>query len=93
MNPAALVTNIDDLNPGGILVVNEDSFEAKEFKLANIDKNPLDGDSLDKYHVIRVPMTMLTRKAVEDLGLGTKISDRCRNFFAMGLVYWLYGAT
>ncbi len=91
MNPAALVTNIDDLEPGGILIVNEDSFEPKELRLANLDQNPLDGTSLDKFHVLRVPMTMLTRKAVEDLGLGVKFADRCRNFFAMGLVYWLYG--
>ena len=91
MNPAALVTNIGDLEPGGILIVNEDGFDAKELRLANLDHNPLEDDSLEKYQVIRVPMTMLTRKAVEDLGLGVKIADRCRNFFAMGLVYWLYG--
>ena len=91
MNPAALVTNLDDLIPGGILIVNEDSFDVKELKLASLDKNPLDGDSLDKYRLIRVPMTSLTRKAVEELGLGVKIADRCRNFFAMGLVYWLFG--
>lgn len=91
MNPAALVTNVGDLEPGGILIVNEDEFDAKELRLANLDSNPLEDGSLAKYHVLRVPMTMLTRKAVEDLGLGTKIADRCRNFFAMGLVYWLYG--
>ncbi|MHB0957004.1 MAG: 2-oxoacid:acceptor oxidoreductase subunit alpha [Pirellulaceae bacterium] len=91
MNPAALVTNIDDLEPGGILIVNEDSFDAKEFRLANLEQNPLESTAMDKYQVLRVPMTMLTRKAVEDLGLGVKIADRCRNFFAMGLVYWLYG--
>ena len=48
-------------------------------------------DRSTSYHLFRVPMTMLTRKAVEDLGLSTKIADRCRNFFAMGLVYWLFG--
>ncbi|MHB8971481.1 MAG: 2-oxoacid:acceptor oxidoreductase subunit alpha [Pirellulaceae bacterium] len=91
MNPAALVTNIDDLEPGGILIVNENSFDSKELRLANLAQSPLDGTSLDKYHVLRVPMTTLTRKAVEELGLGVKFADRCRNFFAMGLVYWLYG--
>ena len=91
MNPAALVTNIGDLEPGGMLIVNEDGFDAKELRLANLDYNPLEDGSLEKFHVIRVPMTMLTRKAVEDLRLGVKIADRCRNFFAMGLVYWLYG--
>ncbi len=90
MNPAALVTNISDLVPGGILIVNEDGFEKREFRLANLDNNPLDDGSLDDYHVFRVPMTKLTRTAVEELGLSTKIADRCRNFFAMGLVYWLF---
>ena len=79
------------MEPGGILIVNEDGFDAKELKLAALDHNPLEDGSLDKFHVIRVPMTMLTRKAVEELALGVKIADRCRNFFAMGLVYWLYG--
>ncbi len=91
MNPAALVTNVADLDAGGILVVNEDSFDERELKLANLPANPLEDGSLDKFHVFRVPMTKLTRTAVEDLGLSTKIADRCRNFFAMGLVYWLFG--
>ncbi len=91
MNPAALVTNLDDLMPGGILVVNEDGFDERELRLANLKANPLDDHSLDKYRLIRVPMTVLTRKALEELGLGVKVADRCRNFFAMGLVYWLFG--
>ena len=89
MNPAALVTNIGDLRDGGILIVNSDSFEAKDLKLANCDENPLDSSDLDKYRSILVPMTNLTRKSVEELGLSTKIADRCKNFFAMGFVYWL----
>jgi 2-oxoglutarate ferredoxin oxidoreductase subunit alpha len=91
MNPAALVTNIGDLEPGGVLIVNEDSFAPKDLKLANLERNPLEDSSLSKYRVIKVPMSTLTRKAVEDLGLGQKFADRCKNFFAMGLIYWLYG--
>ncbi|MCU0958728.1 MAG: 2-oxoacid:acceptor oxidoreductase subunit alpha [Pirellulaceae bacterium] len=91
MNPAALVTNLSDLEAGGLLIVNVDSFDAKELRLAQMEHNPLEDGSLEKYQVVRVPMTMLTRNAVEGLGLGVKIADRCRNFFAMGLVYWLYG--
>lgn len=92
MNAAALVTNIDDLDRGGILIVNEDGFDKRDLKLAILDSNPLDDKKLeDKFRVIRVPMTDLTRRAVEDVGLSTKLADRCRNFFAMGLVYWLYG--
>jgi len=91
MNPAALVTNVTDLEAGGILIVNEDAFTPKDLKLADLDRNPLEDGSLSKYRVIKVPMSTLTRKAVEDLGLGQKLADRCKNFFAMGLIYWLYG--
>lgn len=91
MNPAALVTNVADLEPGGVLIVNQDAFTPKDLKLANLDRNPLEDGSLSKYRVIKVPMSMLTRKAVEDIGLGQKLAERCKNFFAMGLIYWLYG--
>ncbi len=91
MNPAALITNVQDLRPGGLLVVNEDGFTAKDLKLANLDTNPLEDGSLDSYQLIKVPMTALTRTSVEELGLGTKMADRCKNFFAMGVVYWLFG--
>ncbi len=91
MNPAALVTNIGDLEPGGVLIVNEDGFTAKDLKVANCASNPLEDGSLDSYRLIKVPMTMLTRNAVEDMGLSHKLADRCKNFFGMGLIYWLYG--
>lgn len=91
MNPAALKTNLADLERGGILIVNEDAFDKKGLGLAGYEQNPLDGDDLDGYQLFRVPMTSLTRGAVEGLGLSMKDADRCRNFFAMGLIYWLYG--
>lgn len=91
MNPAALKTNLSDLEPGGILIVDEDSFDSKSNKLAGYEGNPLDSISLETYRLFRVPVTMLTRGAVKGLGLSQKESDRCRNFFAMGLLYWLYG--
>lgn len=92
MNPAALVTNLADLQPGGLLIVDEDSFEEKDLKLADLKSNPLDEESLsDRFRLAKVPITKLTRTAVQDLGLSVKEADRCRNFFAMGLIYWLYG--
>ncbi|MBI2480309.1 MAG: 2-oxoacid:acceptor oxidoreductase subunit alpha [Planctomycetia bacterium] len=91
MNPAALKTNLGDLDAGGALIVNEDAFDKKDLEKAGYATNPLDDDSLDGYRLFRVPMTKLTRGAVEGLGLGVKEADRCRNFFAMGLIYWLYG--
>jgi 2-oxoglutarate ferredoxin oxidoreductase subunit alpha len=92
MNPAAFVTNIGDLRKGGTLIVNEDEFVKKNFDLAHIDKNPLDDTELEKkFRVIRVSMNKLTDLAVKEVGLSNKESARCRNFLAMGLLYWLYG--
>jgi 2-oxoglutarate ferredoxin oxidoreductase subunit alpha len=90
MNPAALATNLGDLVPGGILIVDKDSFEGKDLKMAGYQSNPLEDGSLDKYQLFAIDMTRLNRIAVEGQGLGTKESDRCRNFYAMGLVFWLY---
>ncbi len=91
MNPAALITNLRDLKPGGILIVNEDGFAEKDLKLAKLATNPLEDGTIDNYRVIKVRMTKLTRDSVAEIGLGNKEADRCKNFFAMGLVFWLYG--
>jgi 2-oxoglutarate ferredoxin oxidoreductase subunit alpha len=90
MNPAALATNLSDLRPGGILIVNADEFDPKGLEQAGYQANPLDDGSLKSYRVHAVNMTKLTRTAVEGLGLSTKQTDGCRNMFAIGLVYWLY---
>jgi 2-oxoglutarate ferredoxin oxidoreductase subunit alpha len=90
MNPAALVTNLVDLVSGGILIVNRDAFDEKGMAQAGYKTNPLEDVSLDGYQLFPVEMTRLTRLAVEGLGLGQKECDRCRNFYAMGLTFWLY---
>ena len=90
MNPAALVTNLADLRDGGILIVNKDAFDKKGLEQAGYKTDPTEDGSLQKYKVHSVDMTKLTRLAVEGLGLSQKEADRCRNFFAMGLVFWLY---
>ncbi len=90
MNPAALATNLSDLRSGGILVVNADAFDPKGLEQAGYKANPIDDGSLKSYRVHSVDMTKLTRTAVEGMGLSVKEADRCRNFFAMGLVFWLY---
>ncbi len=93
MNPAALKTNLKDLKRGGTLIVNEDAFDDGNIKKAKYDSNPLDdAESLANYRVFKVPMTRLTRDSVEGIdGLESqKLKDRCKNFFALGLVYWLY---
>jgi 2-oxoglutarate ferredoxin oxidoreductase subunit alpha len=91
MNPAALKTNLGDLRRGGTLIVNEDEFDKGNLHKAGFETNPLENaDVVSKYTVHRVPMTRLTRDAVSGLGLSQKDADRCKNFFALGLVYWLY---
>lgn len=91
MNPAALVTNIGDLKKGGILIVNSDSFEAKDLRLAKLERDPRQDPSLSAYHVIEVPVSSMTSRAVADSGLSARQADQCKNFFAMGLVFWLFG--
>ncbi len=91
MNPAALKTNLGDLREGGVLIVDEDSFTEKDLDKAGYEVNPLQAGILEGYQLFSVPMTTITRNSVEGLGLSQKLADRCKNFFAMGLVYWLYG--
>jgi len=91
MNAAALKTNLKDLRKGGILIVNSDSFEKSDLELAKYETNPLDTHILDDYQVFKISMTKITREAMKDMGMSTKEVDRCKNFFALGLVYWLYG--
>jgi 2-oxoglutarate ferredoxin oxidoreductase subunit alpha len=90
MNPAALKTNLKDLEPGGILIVNKDAFATSDLHKAGYESNPLDDGSLKGYRVFSVPVTTLNRAAVTELKLSTREADRCKNFFALGLIYWLY---
>lgn len=90
MNPAALKTNIKSLRKGGILIVNSNAFTATDLKKANYTANPLDGDGLRDYIVIKVPMTDLNRHAVGKGTLTTREIDRSKNFFALGLLYFIY---
>jgi len=89
-NPAALRQNVSDVSDGGYVIVNEDAFDKGGLRKAGYELSPLDDDTLSKYRVFRVPVSRLNREALKDSGLGTKEMDRCKNFFALGLVYWLY---
>jgi 2-oxoglutarate ferredoxin oxidoreductase subunit alpha len=90
MNPAALKTNIDDLEDGGILIVDTDSFTDGNLQKAGYKTNPLKDGSLSKVRVFEIPLTSLTLRAVAETGLGGRHAARCKNFFALGLVFWLY---
>jgi 2-oxoglutarate ferredoxin oxidoreductase subunit alpha len=91
MNPAALRSNIKSVKDGGIVIVNEDAFAAGDLKKADYEVNPLEDGSLSRYRVIKVPINKLTNEAAKGTGLGAKDIDRCKNMFALGLCYWLYG--
>jgi 2-oxoglutarate/2-oxoacid ferredoxin oxidoreductase subunit alpha len=92
MNPAALKTNLGDLEKGGTLIVNEDAFVDRNLEKAGYDSNPLDDDSLEGYQVYRVPMTSMTVRASEGIeGITKKDAERSKNLFALGVVSWMYG--
>jgi len=90
MNPAALKTNLRDLKKSGILIVNSDSFGKGDLDKAKYRVNPLEDGSLKGYRVVLVAVAKLVREAVAEFKLTPREADRCKNFFALGLVYWLY---
>jgi len=91
MNPAALKANLADLDPDGALIVNEDAFSAGNLSKAGYEDNPLETGELDKYRLFRIPIDKLNAEACKDTGLTGRTVGRCKNFFALGVVYWLYG--
>ncbi len=90
MNPAALKVNLGDLRPAGHIVANEDTFKEVNLKKAGYKSNPLEDGSLAKYRVTKLPLTTLTANALQDSGLTWPQIERCKNFFALGIMYWLY---
>ena len=91
MNPAALKVNLSDLEEGGTLIVNTDGFTPENLKYANYATNPLDDDSLAGYRVHKLPISTLNMNALKgNVELSRKEIDRSKNFFALGVLYWLY---
>lgn len=90
MNPAALKSNIKDVDVGGIVIVNEDAFSKSELTKAGYAQSPLDDGSLSRYKLYRVPIERLNADALKDTTIGAKAIGRCKNFFALGVVAWLY---
>jgi 2-oxoglutarate ferredoxin oxidoreductase subunit alpha len=91
MNPAALMTNLPQLEPGGLLLVDAGTFKPKNLELAGYEQNPLDDGSLDGYRLVTVDFSRQISAALKGKGLSTKQIQRTRNFFALGLLFWLYG--
>ena len=90
MNPAALKVNLGDLETGGILIINTDAFSKSNLHKAGYTSNPLDDDSLKGYRVFKIPITSLNSKALDGLDMTQRQVDRSKNFWALGLLYWLY---
>lgn len=90
MNPAALKSNLRDVPAGGIIIVNKDAFIDRNLERAGYASNPLEDGSLHAFRLFQVPITTLNQNALLELQLTGKEKDRCRNFFALGMMYWMY---
>ena len=91
MNPAALKVHQKEVAPGGTIICNANAFSPKNLKLAGYETNPLEDKTLDDYYTLyTVEMSKMVALANEDLGLSPKIIDRTKNFFALGLLFWIY---
>ena len=90
MNPAALKANLKDLREGGLLILNLDAFTDQNLKKANYSANPIQDGSLSKYQLYQLPISTLNANALKETTLSKKEIDRCKNFFALGLMFWLY---
>jgi 2-oxoglutarate/2-oxoacid ferredoxin oxidoreductase subunit alpha len=90
MNPAALKANFDDLRPGALIIANSDAFDERNLEKAGYTSNPLEDGSLDGYHVLTAPMEELTKEALVGSGVTGRAVLRSKNFFALGLISWMY---
>ncbi|HWM94591.1 MAG TPA: 2-oxoacid:acceptor oxidoreductase subunit alpha [Thermoanaerobaculia bacterium] len=90
MNPAALKKEIKELKPNGVVIVNTDEFNERNFARAGCTTNPLEDGSLSSFRVFPVALTTMNRRTLEGSGLDTKSMDRCKNMFALGMCYWLF---
>jgi 2-oxoglutarate ferredoxin oxidoreductase subunit alpha len=91
MNPAALKADLDTVVKGGVVVLNEDSFTQRNIEKAGYTSDPTEDGTLDAYQVFKVPMTSITVRATEGIGIGKKEAERAKNMFALGLVSWMFG--
>jgi 2-oxoglutarate ferredoxin oxidoreductase subunit alpha len=90
MNPAALKANLVDLRIGGMIIANEEAFEERNLAKAGYETNPLEDGTLTSYRVFQVPMERLTKEAVKDTGVTGRNVLRSKNFFALGLISWVF---
>ncbi len=89
-NPAALKVNLSDLRTGGMVIVDESSFTDRNLKKADYQSNPLEGDTLARYQLVKLDITRLTEEAVKEYGVSAKEARRSRNLWVLGLMLWMY---
>ncbi len=90
MNPAALIVNIKDLKPSGVVIVNTGQFSDSDLKKANLAKSPLKDGTLSAFRVIEIDINKRVTEALKGTTLSSKEVQRCKNFYTLGLMYWLY---
>ncbi|MBL7685314.1 MAG: 2-oxoacid:acceptor oxidoreductase subunit alpha [Deltaproteobacteria bacterium] len=90
MNPAALKANLRDVQAGSMIIVNKDAFNDRNLERAGYTSNPLEDGTVKDFNVIQVPITTLNHNALNELTLTGKERERCKNFFALGMMYWMY---
>jgi len=88
-NPAALRANVADVRPGGMVIVNSDAFTTRNVERAGYREDPLP-ELRERFRLVEIPVTNLNREALKDIEISSRDADRCKNFFALGLMYWLY---
>ncbi len=90
MNPAALKANLSNLKPACTIIIDSDNFTERAIGKAGFSRNPLENGILSDYQIIEAPITSLTKSSIADLGLDNKSVVRCKNMFALGMVFWLF---
>src|SRR3989338_1662823 len=90
MNPAALKVNLRNIKKKGLIIANENAFVEGNLAKANWKTNPLLDDTLKEFQVLKVELSELTRNTLKDLPLKPSEVDRSKNFFALGMMFWLY---
>ncbi|MDO8644040.1 MAG: 2-oxoacid:acceptor oxidoreductase family protein, partial [bacterium] len=90
MNPAALKANLKDVPSGGMIIVNSDAFTPNNLKKAGYESNILEDGSLRDYELYQLPINTLNTNSIQETSLSKKEIDRCKNFYALGLLFWLY---
>src|SRR3546814_2295536 len=91
MNPAALKVNLVDVKPHGLLILDSGAFNERNFAKAGYRADPRGDGSLQDFRVIEVDMSQMTQDALKESGLSKKEALRCKNMWALGLVYWMFG--